>query len=128
MSRKDFLRFVWIAVVAPFVFIWGMSVKRFRESDGKSELRISSMIPDGISFYDEVIISKRDGEVKAFSAHCTHLGCIINEIRDGEMVCPCHGSRFDTDGKPINGPAVERLRQLNINKENGEIVIAINGR
>ena len=128
ISRKDFLKYIWVVVAAPFVFIWGMSVKRYRETDERSELRISNNIPDGISFFDEVIISKKGGEVKAFSAHCTHLGCIINETRDEQMVCPCHGSKFDINGNPVNGPAVKRLRQLNLKSENGEFVIAIDGR
>jgi Rieske Fe-S protein len=128
ISRKDFLRLVWVAVAAPFVFVWGMSVKRFRETKETSELRINSNIPDGISFFDEVIISKKDGVIKAFSAHCTHLGCLINETQDGLPVCPCHGSRFDTDGRPVAGPAVEKLRQLSFIREKEEIVVAINGK
>lgn len=128
ISRKDFLKYIWVVVAAPFVFIWGMSVKRYRETGGKSELRISSDIPEGISFFNEVIVSKSNGDFKVFSAHCTHLGCIINETRDEQMVCPCHGSVFDTDGIPVNGPAVKRLRQLSYKMENGEIVIALNGK
>ena len=50
------------------------------------------------------------GAVHAVSAICTHLGCTVGFNR-GESTwdCPCHGSRFDVDGKVIQGPATEDL-------------------
>lgn len=52
------------------------------------------------------------GGVHAVSAICTHLGCTVGFNR-GERTwdCPCHGSRFDVDGKVIQGPATEDLPQ-----------------
>ncbi|MEU8660323.1 FAD-dependent oxidoreductase [Actinoplanes philippinensis] len=47
-----------------------------------------------------------DGAVHAVSARCTHLGCIVR-FNDAETAweCPCHGSRFDVDGRVLQGPA-----------------------
>ncbi|TQJ36555.1 FAD-dependent oxidoreductase [Arthrobacter sp. SLBN-122] len=52
------------------------------------------------------------GRIHAVSAICTHLGCTVGFNR-GERTwdCPCHGSRFDVDGKVIQGPATEDLPQ-----------------
>jgi Rieske Fe-S protein len=47
-----------------------------------------------------------NGKIREFSAVCPHLGCIV-EWNDTEKSwdCPCHGSRFSTEGAVLNGPA-----------------------
>jgi glycine/D-amino acid oxidase-like deaminating enzyme/nitrite reductase/ring-hydroxylating ferredoxin subunit len=51
-----------------------------------------------------------DGHTHAVSATCTHLGCIVGfNDADKTWECPCHGSRFDTDGRVLQGPAVRPL-------------------
>lgn len=51
-----------------------------------------------------------DGRLHALSAVCTHLGCTV-AFNDAEHSwdCPCHGSRFGTDGSVLEGPAVRPL-------------------
>ncbi|MGI5128177.1 FAD-dependent oxidoreductase [Pseudonocardia sp. CA-107938] len=54
-----------------------------------------------------------DGGVHAVSARCTHLGCLVRfNGAERSWDCPCHGSRFDVDGAVLEGPAVERLEQV----------------
>lgn len=51
-----------------------------------------------------------DGHMEAVSAICTHLGCTIGfNAADVSWDCPCHGSRFATDGTVIQGPATKNL-------------------
>jgi len=55
----------------------------------------------------KIAVYKDDiGHVEAFDATCPHLKCIV-EWNGAERTfdCPCHGSRFDRQGKVINGPA-----------------------
>jgi glycine/D-amino acid oxidase-like deaminating enzyme/nitrite reductase/ring-hydroxylating ferredoxin subunit len=53
------------------------------------------------------------GELHRRSAVCPHLGCIVGwNAAASTWDCPCHGSRFDRDGKVINGPANVDLKRL----------------
>ncbi|MHC1694185.1 MAG: FAD-dependent oxidoreductase [Eubacteriales bacterium] len=53
------------------------------------------------------------GDFHAVSASCTHMGCIL-EWNSAERTwdCPCHASRFDPDGKVLEGPAKKELRGM----------------
>jgi Rieske Fe-S protein len=54
-----------------------------------------------------------NGSVRAVSPICTHRGCQV-QFNNAERTwdCPCHGSRFDIDGKVIHGPAVQDLAPI----------------
>ena len=50
------------------------------------------------------------GTFKAFSAICTHQGCVVGAVQNGKIVCPCHNSQFSAmDGSVTQGPAVSGL-------------------
>ncbi len=46
--------------------------------------------------------------VIALNSMCTHQGCSV-EWKDNEFACPCHGSKFNTDGTVATGPATDPL-------------------
>ena len=55
-----------------------------------------------------------DGELLTLSARCTHLGCIVGwNAADRAWECPCHGSRFASDGTVVQGPATQDLPRRN---------------
>jgi Rieske Fe-S protein len=54
------------------------------------------------------------GTVVAFSAICTHQGCVVKPVKD-EFDCPCHGSKFDpTPGEALAGPASSPLASVKV--------------
>jgi glycine/D-amino acid oxidase-like deaminating enzyme/nitrite reductase/ring-hydroxylating ferredoxin subunit len=54
-----------------------------------------------------------DGKLHEHSAICTHLGCVVQwNGLERSWDCPCHGSRFATDGAVLNGPAPHPLKKL----------------
>ncbi len=56
-----------------------------------------------------------DGELHALSARCTHLGCIVAwNTAERTWDCPCHGSRFDPEGRVIEGPATADLERRSV--------------
>lgn len=61
----------------------------------------------------------------AFSAVCTHLGCIVTWDEDkGLFRCPCHDGRFDVDGRVLGGPPPGPLRQHAARFEDGKLFLA----
>lgn len=71
----------------------------------------------GTVFADErVVVTRPEPAVlHAFSAVCPHQGCTVAGVRDGLIVCPCHGSAFGaTDGAVARGPATTPLRRREV--------------
>jgi thiosulfate dehydrogenase [quinone] large subunit len=69
----------------------------------------------------DIVVRLADGRLVAHSAVCTHAGCTV-AYQGGQIVCPCHGSRFDAQtGAVITGPAVTPLASRRVIQHAGEI-------
>ncbi|MEV5679337.1 Rieske (2Fe-2S) protein [Streptomyces sp. NPDC052069] len=94
--------------------------------DGGKELARTDDIPvgGGTVLQDRKIVVTQPaaGEFKAFSAVCTHAGCIVSSVADGTIDCACHGSRFSiTDAAVEAGPAPRPLPAQKITVSDGII-------
>jgi nitrite reductase/ring-hydroxylating ferredoxin subunit len=59
----------------------------------------------------------------AISSVCTHLGCNVQHVSTG-FACPCHGSRFDDNGRVARGPAPSPLAWYSLAlSPRGELVL-----
>ncbi len=56
-----------------------------------------------------IVLRLSDTEFRAFTAVCTHSGCIVNNFSSSRINCVCHGSQFDTRGQVVMGPATQQL-------------------
>ncbi|MER5761168.1 Rieske (2Fe-2S) protein [Streptomyces sp. NPDC002082] len=91
------------------------------------ELGAAAEVPvGGAKLYREkklIVSCQEAGQYKAFSAQCTHAGCVLDKIVKGEGNCPCHGSRFDvTTGKVLQGPATDPLPEVPVRAEGGKLI------
>ena len=69
-----------------------------------------------------VVTQPTAGDFKAFSAVCTHQGCPVESSTEGDIPCPCHGSKFSLeDGSPLSGPASAALASVEITVDGDSI-------
>lgn len=75
---------------------------------------------------DELVVTQpADGEFKAFTAICTHQGCLVGSVSEGTIHCPCHGSSFSAeDGSVEGGPATAPLAEVAVKVDGDQVVKA----
>lgn len=78
------------------------------ESENELKNGEGAILSKGTSKF--AVYRDENGKLHKRSAICTHMGCIVRfNSLEKTWDCPCHGSRFTTDGKPINAPAMTPL-------------------
>ncbi|HXG52737.1 MAG TPA: ubiquinol-cytochrome c reductase iron-sulfur subunit [candidate division Zixibacteria bacterium] len=132
LSRQEFLvRLAWGSVVAQAALM-GFGSFRFLIPDrvfgpptmfkiGKPE----DFPPGTQTFLREsrVFVVSSEKGINAMSAVCTHLGCTVGRVEWGYQ-CPCHGSKFDSYGRVLAGPAPTPLPWLRILQgPDGQLVV-----
>jgi cytochrome b6-f complex iron-sulfur subunit len=82
---------------------------------------------DAVTYVAEarVYIGRDERGIYAVDAVCPHLGCLVEVRGEVEFVCPCHGSRFSSEGRPETGPATQPLRFLHIRLDPAEGQLAV---
>lgn len=126
-NRRNFLKAAGIGLVALTALAWEKLVKTENRLSAGRFVSVPFNPNKSISFHKEFIIVNGAGQTVVFSSHCTHLGCTINNSKNGELLCPCHGSTFDLTGNPLKGPATRQLdkKTFVINEATGQIEIEL---
>jgi Rieske Fe-S protein len=71
-----------------------------------------------------LLIRTARGELRAFSAICTHLNCTVQYRPDiAHIWCACHNGHYDLSGRNIQGPPPRPLETFTVNVRNDEIVV-----
>lgn len=72
-----------------------------------------------------ILIRTDSGELKACSAVCTHLDCIVQYRPDFKHIwCACHNGHYSVDGKNISGPPPRPLAQYIVNTRSDDIWVS----
>jgi Rieske Fe-S protein len=70
-----------------------------------------------------VITQPKAGSFDAFTAVCTHRGCLVGSVTGGTINCPCHGSKFSVaNGSVVTGPATSPLAPVTIKVQGTSIL------
>ncbi|MFO1196524.1 MAG: Rieske (2Fe-2S) protein [Burkholderiaceae bacterium] len=111
-GRDDALRAL---LLAPLLLPFGAMLQRQHVRGRPAPQPLPAELPLGLSIAGDAVVNRHaDGRIQAWSARCTHLGCRLDRVIDGVVVCPCHGSRFDDQGRVVNGPASKALQPLEV--------------
>jgi Rieske Fe-S protein len=99
--------------LAPVRFVTDRVAMRFAEplADlGPGEGAIVDVEGEKVAAYRDP-----DGAVHALSPVCTHVRCVVSfNPRERTWDCPCHGSRFTTEGEVVKGPARRPLERKTV--------------
>jgi cytochrome b6-f complex iron-sulfur subunit len=134
LGRRRLLAALAAPVAAAFAAVLGYPLARYLHPDGVATGPASVELPkrelapgDAKRFLlagRPAIVVRTARGYHAFWAACTHLGCTVRWRRaPGDLFCPCHGARFDLDGRVRGGPARAPLAPLIV--EEGEETIRV---
>jgi cytochrome b6-f complex iron-sulfur subunit len=99
---------------------------RFRKKAKTLTLAKADIPEQGALVYREarIAVIREKGELYALDLVCTHLGCTLS-VTPAELVCPCHGSRFDRRGVVLKGPADRPLKRYGVHVGSDGIIVSL---
>ena len=139
MSRRGFLKwalgFSVVATIAGVVvpvigYLWPPA-RQSAAGGGRVQVGSVKDLPVGqakvlpVNDKPVIVVNTTAGGVKAFSAICTHLGCVVEWNQSKQFIlCPCHDGRFNpTTGAVISGPPPAPLPPVRVAVENDQIFV-----
>jgi Rieske Fe-S protein len=134
VTRREFVRYLVLAsggfaAGSVGIALWS-SLRSVNHGEARPIVELAR-VPKGQAFLFDyptsadpaILVHLPNGELRAFSQKCTHLGCVVyyRPARD-EMECPCHEGKFDaTNGVPTAGPPQRPLGRIDVEVRNGTV-------
>lgn len=136
MQRRNILKAILGAgaafIAAPVVYAVGRFVSHTAEpvADGAASVKASELMPSKlikVGSEPVIVLKEKDGDIRAFTATCTHLKCIVSYRPDMDgFYCKCHKGRYDANGVNIPGTRPKRpLTELTVNKDGETLTISL---
>ncbi|HEY8515937.1 MAG TPA: Rieske (2Fe-2S) protein [Candidatus Binatia bacterium] len=125
VTRREFARYLVLAsasFAAASVGVAAWTSLRTINRGAPQPIVAASHVPPGGAYLfrypteldPAILVHLPDGELRAFSQKCTHLGCVVTyRPREGQMFCPCHDGVFDAkSGIVLAGPPQRPLGRI----------------
>lgn len=95
--------------------------------------KVGELAPDSFKIFrfgnsPGILINTLSGELKAFTAICTHLACTVRfDSKTQTIHCPCHNGRFDLSGNVLSGPPPAPLEEYAVKVAGEDIIVSKKG-
>ncbi len=137
-SKRDFLKYV----LGGSLFVWLGTilypVLSYLKPPNQPEAEVSSVKVGKLSDIEKdsgtivkfgnkpvILLRSAAGDLRAFSATCTHLDCTVQYRKDlGLIWCACHNGKYDVNGRNVSGPPPRPLDEYKVNIQGEEVFIS----
>ena len=121
-TRRDVLQqgWAWVCLAAFMVLCYPLfRFLQFQVPRQARLVKIAKLLPlGGFVLEQDFVLFEGEKGPWAISRKCTHLGCRLNYlVKEQQLVCPCHQSRFLPNGKRVAGPARKDLPIFQVTRE-----------
>lgn len=139
-GKRDFLKWILSGGLVAFIASVVYPVLAYLKPPTQGEVEVSSVkvgklsdIPKNsgqiIKFGSKPVILIRTsaGDLRAFSATCTHLDCTVQYRKElGVIWCACHNGKYDLNGHNISGPPPRPLTEYRVVEQGDEVFVSKN--
>ncbi|MGA9407198.1 MAG: Rieske (2Fe-2S) protein [Bacteroidota bacterium] len=137
-SKRDFLKYILGGSLVVWIGTILYPVISYLKPPSQAEVEVSSVKVGKLSDIEKdsgtivkfgskpvILLRLASGELRAFSATCTHLECTVQYRKDlGLIWCACHNGKYDVNGRNVSGPPPRPLDEYNVNIQGGEVFIS----
>lgn len=138
MTRRDFVRYLLGGGVFALLGATLYPILRYLTPPRGVESSVSSAVaakagelaPNSAKIFrfgnrPGILVRTPPGDLKAFSAVCTHLNCTVQyDPATSVIVCACHNGKYDLNGQVISGPPPRPLEAYRVNVRGDEVVVS----
>ena len=138
ISKRDFLKYVLGGGVLAWVVAVLYPVLQYLRPPQQGEVEVSSVKVGKLGTLEKdsgtivrfgnrpvIVIRTAAGELRAFSATCTHLDCTVQYRKDMGMIwCACHNGRYDLNGRNVAGPPPRPLDEFRVVVQGDDVYVS----
>jgi cytochrome b6-f complex iron-sulfur subunit len=137
-SKRDFLQLILAGGIAAFLGAILYPIFSYLIPPKQAEVEVASVKAGKLSEIEKdsgkiikfgtkpvILLRTADGDLRAFSAICTHLDCTVQYRKDYSTIwCACHNGKYDLHGRNISGPPPRPLDEFRVVVQGDDILIS----